>query len=49
MVGNIHFVYQPLGLFRVATFWLQFLLSLNQVGSSYRETILFWFKSTLTV
>ena len=48
-VGNRHFVYKPMGLFKVASFRLQFLPSLNQVGSSYRETMLLWFKSTLTV
>ena len=48
-VGNRHFVYTPLVLFRVATFWLQFLPSLNQVGSSYRDTVLLWFKPTLIV
>ena len=48
-VGNRHFVYKPMGLFRVASFRLQFLPSLSQVGSSYRETMLLWFKSTLTV
>ena len=48
-VVNIHFVYKSIGSIRVASFRLQFLPSLKQVGSSYRETILFWFKSTLTV
>jgi len=43
--GNRHFMYMPMGSFRIATFWLQFLPSLNQVGSSYRETMLLWFKS----
>ena len=48
-VGNRHFVYKPIGSFRVASFRLQFLPSLNVVGSSCRETMLLWFKSTLTV
>ena len=42
-VGNRHFVYKPMGSFRVASFGLQFLPSLNQVGSSYRDTMLLWF------
>ena len=48
-VGNRHFVYKPIGSFRVASFRLQFLPSLNVVGSSYRETMLLWFKQTLIV
>ena len=48
-VGNRHFVYKPMGLFRVASFRLKFLPSLNVVGSSYRETMLLWFKQTLIV
>ena len=42
-------MYKPLGLFSVATFLLHYLPSLNEVVSSYRETMLLWFKSTLTV
>ena len=42
-------VYKPMGSFRVASFRLQFLPSLNQVGSSCRETILLWFKLTVIV
>jgi len=48
-VVNRHFVYKPIGSFRVASFRLQFLPSLNVVGSSYRETMLLWFKQTLIV
>ena len=48
-VWNRHFVYKPMGSFRVASFRLQFLPSLNQVGSSYRKTMLLWFKPTLIV
>ena len=48
-VGNRHFVYKPMGSFRVASFRLQFLLSLNELWSSCREIMLLWFKSTLTV
>ena len=40
-------VYKSIGSIRVASFRLQFLPSLNQVGSSYRETMLLWFKPTL--
>ena len=35
--------------FRVEYFRLQFLLSLNQIGSSFWETMLLWFKPTLIV
>ena len=48
-VVNRHFVYKPMCSFRVASFRLQFLPSLNQVASSYRETMLLWFKPTLIV
>ena len=46
-VWNTHFVYKPMRSFRVASFWLQFLPSLNELGSSYRETMLLLFKPTL--
>ena len=35
-----HWVYSEY----VASFRLQFLFSLNQVGSSYRDTMFLWFK-----
>ena len=35
--------------FRVASFRLQFLPSLNQVGSSYRETMLLWFTTNTNI